>query len=310
MSFVDTLPVDAGTAQWSVWSTTARLVVTDPAGLDEARRIVTNLTTAVDRACSRFRPDSELSLLAGHDGRRTTVSALLAELVATALLAAQRSGGCVTPTVGAALDGLGYDRDWSLMGSPGRPARVVVARAPSWKDVLLDEAQLTIPAGVTLDLGSTAKAWTCDKAAKAVATELGIGVLVGLGGDLASAGRTPCGGWRIRVQDQPDDPAPVIALPAGTAIATSSTQSRRWRAGGREMHHIVDPRTCQPVTPVWRSVTVAAADCVTANTLTTGALVVGLDAVGWLRRSQLPARLVAASRGILTLNGWPTEVAS
>lgn len=310
MSFVDTLPVDAGTAQWPVWSTTARLVVTDPARLDRARQIVTDLTTAVDRACSRFRPDSELSLLAGHDGGRTTVSPLLAELVGTALLAAQRSGGSVTPTVGAALGGLGYDRDWSLMGSPRKPARVVVARAPSWKDVLLDGSQLTVPAGVTLDLGSTAKAWTCDRAAQTIAAELGIGVLVGLGGDLASAGSTPCGGWRIRVQDQPEDPATVIALPAGAAIATSSTRSRRWRAGGREMHHIVDPRTCQPATPVWRSVTVAAPDCVTANTLTTAALVMGLDAVGWLRRATMPARLIGASHGILTLNGWPTEVAS
>ncbi|MGZ4638634.1 MAG: FAD:protein FMN transferase, partial [Actinomycetes bacterium] len=81
MTLVETLPVDRTTAQWEVWTTLARVVVTDPSRLAEARRIVTETTDAVDLACSRFRPDSELSRLAGHHGRARTVSPLLAELV-------------------------------------------------------------------------------------------------------------------------------------------------------------------------------------------------------------------------------------
>ncbi|MGZ4631068.1 MAG: FAD:protein FMN transferase [Actinomycetes bacterium] len=311
MTLVETLPVDRTTAQWEVWTTLARVVVTDPSRLAEARRIVTETTDAVDLACSRFRPDSELSRLAGHHGRARTVSPLLAELVRAALTAARLSDGAVTPTLGTALDQLGYDRDWSRMGAPGRPVRLVVGRAPSWRDVVLDgDDRLTLPAGVVLDLGSTAKAWTADAAARRVADELGVGALVGLGGDLATSGPGPVGGWRVLVRDQQDDPSTVVTLPAGAAIATSSTRSRRWRSGGRELHHIVDPQTCLPVEPAWRSVTVAAPDCVTANTLTTAALVLGSDAVARLRRSGMPARLVTPSREVLTLNDWPTEVAS
>lgn len=46
--------------EWSVWSTTARLVVTDPTALSWARRLVAEVLAEVEAACSRFRPDSEL----------------------------------------------------------------------------------------------------------------------------------------------------------------------------------------------------------------------------------------------------------
>jgi thiamine biosynthesis lipoprotein len=307
MPFQETLTVDDATAQWSLWSTTARVVVSDPAARDEAKRIVAEVADAVDLACSRFRTDSELSLLAGRHGT-ATVSPLLAELVATALEAARQTRGLVTPTLGGALRDLGYDGDWSQMGATARPVRWAVQRAPRWDEVLLQGTALTVPPDVLLDLGSTAKAWTADRAAQTVADRLGVGVLVGLGGDLASAGPGPSGGWRVLVRDHDDDPSVVVTLPAGAAIATSSTRSRRWRSGGRELHHVIDPATSQPVAEVWRCVTVAARDCVTANTATTAALVQGRGAVASLRERGLPSRLIAADGAVTVLNDWPAEV--
>ena len=306
MTFQETLPVDDATAQWSLWSTTARVVVTDPAARDEARCIVAEVADAVDLACSRFRTDSELSQLAARSGT-VTVSPLLAELVGTALDAARLTGGLVTPTLGGVMRDLGYDRDWPAMGASSRPARFVVRRAPRWDDVRLEGTALTVPPGVSLDLGSTAKAWTADRAARTVADRLGIGVLVGLGGDLASAGRGPAGGWRVLVRDQYDDPSVVVAIPSGAAVATSSTRSRRWRSGGRELHHVIDPTTCQPVRDVWRCVTVAARDCVTANTHSTAALVQGTRAVAWLLVRGLPARLLRADGSVTVVNHWPAD---
>jgi thiamine biosynthesis lipoprotein len=115
MPLVETLPVGPGTAQWSLWSTTARLVVTDPGSLPRARELVAELTARVEAACSRFRPDSELSRLPA-DGRPVKVGALLAELVAAALLAARRTDGDVDPTLGDALAAAGYDRTFVLVG--------------------------------------------------------------------------------------------------------------------------------------------------------------------------------------------------
>ncbi|MTD56899.1 FAD:protein FMN transferase [Amycolatopsis pithecellobii] len=294
-------------AQWRVWSTTARVVVLDPAALADARALVEAELAAVDAACSRFRADSELAR--AERAGTAEVSELLAGLVAAALTAARRTGGTVDPTVGDALAELGYDRDLALVPLDGPAVPVRVRPAPGWQRVTLDGRHLTIPPGVHLDLGATAKAWSADRCARLAAGALGTGVLVELGGDLATAGPGPSGGWRVLVADQPGDPASVVGLPSGAAMATSSTNSRSWRRGDRLLHHVLDPRTCQPAPRVWRSVTVVADRCVDANTLTTGALVLGAAAPEWLGARGVPARLVDSSGGVHALGGWPEEPA-
>lgn len=301
---LETLPVGADTAQWPVWGTTARLVVTAPDRLAQARTLVERELAAVDRACSRFRSDAEVFRVRRAGGRPVRVSALLAELVAAALWAAERTGGHVDPTVGDAMVRLGYDRDLSLVHS-GAGWTVTSRPAPGWWRVRLDGRQLTVPAGTLLDLGASAKAHTADRCARLVAERCGTGVLVSLGGDIATAGAAPDGGWRVLVRDGADEPACTVALPAGAALATSSTVSRRWRTGGGLLHHILDPRTCRPVRPVWRTVSVAAHRCLTANAFSTAAVVRGIAAPGWLRELGVPARLVDAEGEVLTLGGWP-----
>jgi thiamine biosynthesis lipoprotein len=176
---------------------------------------------------------------------------------------------------------------------------------PDWRAVRLDGRQLTVPADVRLDLGATAKAYAADMAAADVAARLDVGILVSLGGDIATAGPAPYGGWRVLVQDNPGDPQCTVALPAGSALATSSTVSRRWSRDGHTLHHILDPRTGRPAVPLWRTATAAAARCVDANTATTAALVRGDGAIDWLSRTGLPARLVDADLRVTTLNDWP-----
>lgn len=301
---VETLPIGVDTAQWTVWGTVARIVVTDPAELAAATALVRDELAAVDAACSRFRADSELSRAGRSGGRPVVVSPLLADLVAAALQAARCTGGDVDPTVGAALSGLGYDRDFAAVTGRRVAPSVRVFPAADWRAVTLDGLRLTVPSGVLLDLGATAKAVTADRAAMRVALRLGIGVLVALGGDIATAGPAPAGGWRVLVQDRPGDPRCTVRLPAGAAIATSSTVSRTWGRPGEVLHHILDPRTGRPAPPVWRTVSVAAHSCLAANTLSTAAVVRGERARPMLRA--VPSRLVTPELDVLHLGGWPS----
>jgi thiamine biosynthesis lipoprotein len=280
------------TTQWPVWTTTARLVVTDPDVLADAGTLVRGILVEVDRACSRFRPDSELARLVADTP--TQVSPLLAGLVAAALEAARRTGGAVDPTVGSAMIALGYDRDLTEIPARGRPE---VTAVPGWRSIRLHENELTVPHGVVLDLGATGKAFAADRCAALVSKLLGVGVLVGLGGDIATAGSAP--DWQVLVEDE------VIALPAGAAIATSSTESRTWRRGGRLLHHVLDPATGWPARRVWRSASVVADRCVAANMLSTAALVRGRDAPGLLRSFGVPARLTTVDGSRRTIGGWP-----
>ncbi len=302
-------------ADWQAIGTLVRLVVTDPLMLDAGRRILEAEIDALDAACSRFRADSELRMLERHAGTPAPVSPLLAHTVSASLRAADLTGGDVDPTVGAAMEAIGYDRDFSLITSGGLPVRVTMRRADGWRLVVLDEQLnlLTLPPGVRLDLGATAKAWAADHAALRLTAELGCGVLVSLGGDIAVGGEPPAGGWRVRVQDatgHPDDtpagPAAVVSITGG-GLATSSTTARRWRRGGDWMHHIIDPRSGLPAETPWRTVTVAAATALDANIASTAAVIRGDGAPAWLTQLGLPARLVGADGTVRTLSGWPEE---
>jgi thiamine biosynthesis lipoprotein len=297
---------DLDEAQWRVWTMTARLVLTRPGVVEEAEALVRAYLGEVEAACSRFRDDSELSVLHRAGGRPARVSPLLAELVSQALAAARRTDGSCDPTVGGRLYELGYDRSIDDLdaGGPVR-ARVRVRAAADWRQVELRDGMLTVPDGVLLDLGATAKAHAADVCARRLAARLDTGALVSLGGDIATAGAAPDGGWRIRVQDRPGDPLCTVILPGGGAIATSSTVSRRWRRDGATLHHIIDPRTGAPADTVWRTATVAAARCVDANAASTTAVVRGHGAREWLRRTGLPARLVSGDAHVVTVGPWP-----
>ena len=198
-------------AGWEALGTSVVLLVDDPEALATARTIVARELRAIDQACSRFRPDSDLQRANAGAGRFVGVDPLLIEAVLLALRAAALTDGDVDPTVGNALILAGYDRDWTLLerpdpadGSEDAPRPAITARVtPGWQAIDLDHERsaIRIPTGVRLDLGATAKAWVADRAAAAVHHATGVGSLIGLGGDIATAGAAPEGGWRVYVTD-------------------------------------------------------------------------------------------------------------
>jgi thiamine biosynthesis lipoprotein len=310
-------------AQWPAIGTTASVVVTEPAYLEAARHIVVDELAQVDLACSRFRSDSEIARLATRGNAWTTVSDLLADVLACALDVARITDGDVDPTMGTDLSRLGYDRDYGeIKNACARgadnavlPLTYRLVYRTSWHDVEFDHGRrrVRVPAGLVLDLGATAKAWCADRCAARIQRELGVGVLVSLGGDIATAGVGPDGGWLVRVQDLPeatDGPDTVVVLRDGYAVATSSTISRTWRRGTSQLHHILDPATRRPAAPVWRTVTAVAGTCVDANAATTAAIVRGRTAEPWLASCRVAARLVEHNGRVHTLGGWPAEVAA
>ncbi len=304
---------ETASASWRALGMLVQVVVTDPRCLPEARDLLAADLDQLDAACSRFRPDSEIRGLRTAQGRPVRVSPLLAEAIAVALRAARLTDGDVDPTVGAAMSAVGYDRDFERIPRTGPPLVVTTRTVPGWREVHLEGQSLTMPEGIQLDLGATAKAWAADRAAARIGGRLGCGVLVSLGGDIAVAGPAPDGGWRIRVQDvtgapedPPDGPYALIAIRSG-GLATSSTTARRWQRGGDVLHHILDPRTGRPAEPVWRTVSVAADSCADANAASTAAIIRGRAALGWLAKLAVPARLVDATGVVFTVAGWPDE---
>ena len=290
-------------AAWRALGTGVRLVVTDH--LAEARIAVDQVLREVDDAASRFREDSEISQL--PIGQWATVSPLLARLLAAARDAAMWSDGLVDPTVGASLSDLGYDRTYATIVQ-GLPL-AVVRRPVGWRALEVDGERVRAPVG--LDLGATAKAVAADLCAEAAGRQ-SQSALVGLGGDIATAGDRS---WSVLVRDtsddddetgdETDDDGQVVDLRG--ALATSGTRARRWNRGGRLVHHLLDPRTGLPTEGPWRTVSVVAPTCERANAASTSAIVSGAHAENWLRQRGFSARLVHEDGSVVTVGDWPGE---
>lgn len=290
------------------------ILTLDSAVLAPAAELAEAILEELDVAASRFRPDSQVNriaqLAAGGDVT-VVVSPLLGGCIEAALHAADITGGLVDPTVGRALVACGYDADLAVVrgrptdDSAGEPP--VVSVVPGWRTLRYDAGTrlLTVPQGSLLDLGATAKAFAADLIAARLAQRLPGGFLVNLGGDIAVSGELPVGGWEIGVQDHHGVTRQVV-VSTGQAVATSSTQVRRWTQGGQRRHHIIDPRTGRSAASVWAQVSCAGVSAVEANAASTAAVILGADAPAWLQGHGIPARLEAVTGSVVVTPGWPT----
>jgi thiamine biosynthesis lipoprotein len=294
--------------------TVAEVVVADPTQLIEAAQLLEGELALVDRLASRFRDDSEVTMVCQAGGDPVRVSPELFELLHVTLAMAEATDGALDPTVGRALCRLGYDRDFASVPARAPDTLPEVSSVPGWRTVRLDPERRTVrlDPGVVLDLGATGKAWAADRIAQLAADRLGCSVLVSLGGDVAVRCHPEQDGFAVAVDERcdraPTARAEVLRLATG-GLATSGTTVRHWRVAGQPVHHIVDPRTGRPTSGPWRSVSVVASSCVGANAAATASFVKGWTAPGWLRSLGLAARLVDERGTVIRTEGWPAPSA-
>jgi len=308
------LPTTVAGRSLPAFGTTLSLWVTDVRQLERVEWVVRSWIGAVDAACSRFGDDSELARANRNAGKALPVSPVLMDAVEAAREMARLTGGLYDPTVGRAVIAAGNDQSFDALPrvrdrGTGRPVP-----AGRWAEILIDRSatSITVPKGVSLDLGGSAKGWTVDTALDLCWLELGqdapsVGLCISAGGDMAVAGPPPAGGWPVRLAEALDSEAAPdddwVALRSG-AIATSGALRRRWTMGDGEAHHIIDPRTGAPGRSCWRLVTVMASQCLVADTAATAAWLLGEEAPRWLGSIGVQGRLVA-NDGTVTRVGLP-----
>lgn len=283
--------------------TDVELLVDAPASgvVTDALRAARQEVQRLEGLLSRFRPDSALSRL----NRRGT--AVLDRdtfaVVRMAVEARQATDGLFDPTVHDAVIASGYDRDIEAVRS--RDTLATAEAVPAAGGVDLDPAtrRVELEPGVRLDLGGIAKGFTADRVSAALA-DAGP-CLVSIGGDLAVSGPRRSGApWPVGIED-----GPTLALSAG-GVATSGVDRRRWRRGGRELHHIMDPVTGAPADTDLLRVTVVASTATRAEVLATRLMLEGTErASARARRMDVPAVLVPRSGAVL-LTGALTGTAN
>ncbi|HET7474816.1 MAG TPA: FAD:protein FMN transferase [Dermatophilaceae bacterium] len=301
---------------WKALGSYVHLQLADAARLDEGRVLAEAVLEEVDRSCSRFRLDSDLTRANGRPGLWTPVSPVLAAAVQVALEAARHTGGLVDPALGAVMVAAGYDRTFDLLtADTAEPAALPIPVRPgAWQEIRATRRAVFVPHGVRLDLGATGKAFAADLAAAQVCDRLDTPTAISVGGDVAvAAPRRQARVWPVAVAETfedlqtSSDDVTLVTLSAG-GLATSTVRARRWRRGGREWHHVIDPRNGLPVDGPWRSATALGHTCTAANTATTAALVLGEGAMDWLDRHRVAAVLVDRDGGRHPTRAWADTV--
>jgi thiamine biosynthesis lipoprotein len=211
------------------------------------------------------------------------------------------------PTVHAALVGLGYDRDLALVRADPVGALTPTGPAPGCAGIDVDPVASTVqlPPGVAVDPGGIGKGLAADLVAGELLGAGAAGCLVNVGGDLRALGRPPTdAGWVVTVPDpyRPREELLRVTLAEG-GVATSSRLGRRWRVGGTEVHHLLDPCTGTPAESDVVAATVFAAEAWEAEVLVkaltvggttgfdlmAGAAAVAVTTTGERRTAHVPA---------------------
>ena len=235
----------------------------------------------LDRTFSRFRPDSKLNRVNAAAAEFAAASPIFARVLALALDAALRTDGLVDPTLGAAIEAAGYDRDFAELTDDERPPAPTVQG--SWRHVRVAGPLVFRYPGTKLDLNCVVKGVAVDAALQQLAGD----GFVAAGGDVAVRG------------------ARVVGLPGGGSLtlrdgglATSGPTHRRWLRGGKVQHHLIDPRTGRPSESRWSEVTVAAGSCLEADVAAKAAFLLADDGPDWLDERALPGRFRAGDREV------------
>jgi thiamine biosynthesis lipoprotein len=274
---------------------------------------------------SRFRLDSELSVLNSDPRSEVPASILLRTAVSAGLWAARRSDGLVDPTLVDEIEAVGYERSQEGR-TPASLADALAADPPlraarpspraRWKNVEVDDERGTVrrPPGTRIDTGGTGKGLAADAVAHRLRAYTRF--VVDCGGDIAVGG--------VGLQTQPLDIEVEHPLTGecvhtlrlrGGGVATSGLNVRIWRdPDGRYAHHLLDPASGQPVWSGLIGATALAPSALEAETLTKMALLAGPMAArrvlaehgGLIVHNDGDVELVGplrASRGPLRLSG-------
>jgi thiamine biosynthesis lipoprotein len=272
----------------------------------------------VSVACTRFDESSPLMQANAASDQWHDVPWELAASVVEAQEAYRVTSGVFDPRVIDVLVRLGYDRTLpSATGGiafdgaslpPQRPGRHVAR--PPWRprwEQRGDRYRINL-GGTAIDLGGIGKGlavrWAFEELARG-----GASVMVDAGGDCQFCGTGPSGeGWRVGMEDPRGGSQPLLVFSLrDIACATSSVRVRRWQSNGREVHHLIDPRTGASGGGGLLSVTVIDPDPAWAEVWSKTLFLAGPGQVEGLAEERHLAAAWVTANGVVGVNGLAAD---
>ena len=252
---------------------------------------------------SRFESSSEISRLNASAGVPLVVSAPTIALIELGIEGWRVTNGCFDPTVLGDVMRAGYDRSFcEITDATARGATSSFRRGCDRIEVDPTSGTVRLPTGVGVDPGGIGKGLAADLVVDALRATGAEGACVNVGGDVRVAGASPADGWVIELGGSGRSRARETVRLVDGAVATSAPTYRSWFRSGSRKHHLIDPRTGEPVDNDIVGVSVAAARGWQAEVLTKAIFVVGIRAGLELADRLNAAALVETSDGMRHTN--------
>lgn len=244
------------------------IVLADAGMFGEAKKAigsVKDIFVGNEKIFSRFRKDSELSKLNANVGEKTAVSRRMSEVLGLCLEFNGLSEGYFDPRVLENLEKIGYDKDFrtnDLNQDDDRAAKLSKIEGALADDLFLDGEIVLIKKRI--DTTGIAKGYAVDEAARFLEQEGFTDFIIDAGGDMQARGNGADGrGWTVGVEGMDGDRLRLILRDEG--IATSGISRKRWIAGGRKVHHLINPKNPENFSYDIKTVTVIEKDTVQAD---------------------------------------------
>ena len=250
-------------------------------GEDITADVISALKDVEENWISWTKESSQIYQINQNAGSTVTVSQETAAYLKQVLELSEASEGAMDPTMGKII------RLWDIDGEdphiPEEKELNTLLKKVGYSKITLDGNKVTLPAGMTLDLGAAGKGIGCDAVEQVLEKEKEVsGMILNLGGSsVMSYGSKPDGSsWQVAVTDPRDtegDYLGVVALKGTEFLSTSGDYEKYFIEDGVRYHHILDPSTGYPARSGLTSVTVVCDNGLDADGLSTACFVLGKE---------------------------------
>ena len=202
-------------------------------------------------------------------------------VIEKALHFAEISNGSFDPTIGpiVKLWGIGFDYEHL----PRQDEIDAILPLINWRDVQIDKQSNTVflrRPGMGLDLGSIAKGYAADEAARIIREARIPGAIIDLGGNVFAFGvKQNNRPWVVGIQDPSGRRGSYIGVVElkNKTIVTSGVYERYFEQDGKRYHHLFNPKDGYPAENGLLSVTIITDHSIDADALSTCIFVMGYE---------------------------------
>jgi len=274
-------------------------------GAAEARQRAVQEIHRLEELFSVTLADSDIARINRSAGAPVTVAPETAAILAEAVAIWRETGGAFSPALYPISKAWGFTAEEHQIPDADLLGQLLACANPA--EIVVDGTQVTIPAGMELDLGAIAKGYAGDVLAMLMG-EMGVeSAIFSLGGDVYAVGERPGGGpWRVAVQNPFGGGDMGVAEVRDQIVSTSGSYERYFIGpDGAAYHHILNPATGWPAESGLISVTVIASNGTWGDGISTALFVMGLaeGAAFAAERADLEAIFVTAEGGIYATEG-------